>query len=122
MSFADDLRRRLIPLPHAVTRQMAEFDWLLHISIFKCEPFHVEIVSQPDNRVFDGAEFFLLRQRQTLTFLLGIEILYLTLELSPRLIALADNRQMFHQINDLVYSFLYCPGKVAVGFLTFDHF
>ena len=72
--------------------------------------------------VLDRPEFFLLGQWWPLAFLLGIEIVDLTLEIPPDLIALVDNRQLFQLINNLIHGFLYGFGKVTIGFLAFHRF
>ena len=102
----------------AVVWQVRELRKLIHICILESDHARTDALRFLDDRVLNGAELLLLRQRWTLALLLRIKIFYLALELPPRLIALIDDRQLFHQINDLVYCFLHGFREIAVFFLT----
>ena len=106
----------------AVVWQVRELCGLIHIYILESDHARTDALRLPDDCVLDGAKLLLLRQWRTLALLLRIEVLYLTLELPPRLIALVDDGQLFHLINDFVYDFLHLFWKVAVFFLAFHGF
>jgi [acyl-carrier-protein] S-malonyltransferase len=55
--------------------------------------------------VFDGAEFFLLRQRQAFPLVASVVTVHLPLQLQPAVIAIRYDRQEFHLIDDLFYDF-----------------
>ena len=53
-------------------------------------------------------------------FLSRVELVHLTLELPPLLIALVDDRNALQLIHDLIYLPLHGPREIPIGLLAFD--
>ena len=75
---------------------------LFPLLVLKGDLSQTDILCLPDDRVPDGPELFLSGQRRTLLFLPRVELVHLTLELPPFLIALVDDRDLLQLIHDLV--------------------
>ena len=91
-----------------------------HLLVLEGDLAQADILCLPDDSVPDGPELFLLGQRRTLLFLPRVELVHLTLELPPLLIALVDNGDLLQLIHDLIHLPLHGPRKISVGLLAFD--
>ena len=91
---------------------------ILHATVLKGDFVEADALGFLDDGVFDGTELLLLRQWRALLLLPRVELMDLTLEFPPRLIAPVDHRQALHLIDDLIHQLFQRLGQIAVGLLA----